>query len=652
MRTESKKQLQLPYWRFASITAAVVIVTLLFGFDSQASADDQRFHSSTEYAYFTTLLDSLPRGYNGLFAGSGECVQCHGYDTAMIASVDPFGNDINLVDDWRATMMANSAKDPFWRAKVSHEVLLHPQYQPLIETKCTSCHAPLGHFAAFHQGATAYSIAEMAADSIALDGVSCLACHQQSEVGLGSTHSGELHFDTAKVAYGPFTSPLSSPMLNATQYEPVYSPHISDAGICAGCHTLITETVDLDGQLTGGTFVEQATYHEWLNSDYAVDDVSCQSCHMPTLTKGLFYLAGGFETPPRNKFSLHELAGANVSMLKLMKENRAELGVSATEQDFDNVIAATENMLSQRTLRVDLTALERTADTAFLALRLTNLAGHKFPSGYPARRAYVHFVATTMSGDTLFESGAIDDNYELVAHDPTYEQHYSTIRSSSEVQIYEQVLGDVNNQKTTVLVRAASALKDNRIPPKGFRQDHEVYDTTQISGLALLDSDFNIDKQGEGSGSDVIYYHIPTEGYFDPISIQATVYYQSMPPKWMEEMFSVSTPEIDRFVDMYNSADRTPALVGQDTLTVGGIVSTNTPPAELAAKVYVTSDQQVRIETPVDVEVTIYNYLGQTLQRTRLPAGYHNVPISFQRQLAIVHLYSRHGQFTRTIWVH
>ena len=651
MRTVQNSPLKLPYWRFIGITSIVIITTLLLGFDTQASQDDQRFHNASEYAYFTTLLDSLPRGYNGLFAGSGECVQCHGYDTALVASVDPFGNDINLVDDWRATMMANSAKDPFWRAKVSHEVLLHPQFQGLIETKCTSCHAPLGHFAAFHQGADSYSIAEMAADSIALDGVSCLACHQQSELNLGDTHSGELHFDTNKVAFGPFTSPLSSPMLNASQYEPVYSPHIQDAGICAGCHTLITETVDLDGNLTGGTFVEQATYHEWLNSDYERDEISCQSCHMPTLSKGLFYIAAGFETPPRNRFALHELAGANVNMLKLMKDHRSELGISATEQDFDNVIEATENMLRFRTLEAELTDLERTADTAFLALELTNLAGHKFPSGYPARRAYIHFVATTVEGDTLFESGALNQNYELVGHNATYEPHYTTIRSEDQVQIYEQVLGDVNNQKTTVLVRAASALKDNRIPPKGFSQTHEVYDTTRISGLALQDTDFNQGLQGEGSGSDVVYFHIPTQGYFDALSITATVYYQSMPPEWMVEMFSESTPEIDRFVEMYNGAQRSPSIVGQDAITVGGIVSSKEVAPELAAQIFVTAERALRVETPVAVEMKIYNYLGQQLQRTYLSAGSQDVPLSFGRQLAIVHLYSPEGQLTRTIWV-
>lgn len=638
-------------WRYPLIGSLVILVTFFFSLDTQASRDEQTFHTTEEFAFFTTLQDSLPKGYNGLFAGSGECVQCHGFDTAMIASVDPAGNDINLVDDWRATMMANSAKDPFWRAKVSHEVLVNPQYQQLIETKCTSCHAPLGHFAAFHQGADSYSIAEMAGDSIALDGVSCLACHQQSDENLGNGHSGDLRFDTAKVAYGPFTSPLSSPMLNASGYEPFYSPHISDAGVCASCHTLITETVDLDGNLTGATFVEQATYHEWLNSNYAENDISCQSCHMPTLQKGLFYLAAGFETVGREKFSLHELAGANVNMLKLMRDNAEELKISATPQDFDAAISATENMLRFRTLEVELIDLDRTADTAFVALRLTNLAGHKFPSGYPARRAFVSLVAQTAEGDTIFHSGAYNDNYELIAHDPSYEQHYATVRSEEEVQIYEQVLGDVNNQKTTVLLRAASALKDNRIPPRGFRKDHEVYDTTQIAGLALLDTDFNEDELGEGSGADIIYYHVPTQGYLNDLQLTATVYYQSMPPKWMAEMFAETSPEIDRFAEMFDAAERAPNLVGESNLLMTGIVRVRPTPATLPAEVFLAADRQLIVQSPVPAEMTIYNYLGQRLQQKRLLAGSTTIPLHFKRQIIIIHLNSPEGRFTRTLWV-
>ncbi|MEO0877978.1 MAG: hypothetical protein AAFY48_25520, partial [Bacteroidota bacterium] len=236
-------------------------------------------------------------------------------------------------------------------------------------------------------------------------------------------------------------------------------------------------------------------------------------------------------------------------------------------------------------------------------------------------------------------------------HDASYEPHHSIIRSEDQVQIYEQVLGDVNNNKTTVLVRAASALKDNRLPPIGFRQDHEVYDTTQISGLALLDEDFNTDLTGEGTGSDIVYFHIPTQGYLDVLNITATIFYQSMPPKWMAEMFAETSPEIDRFVDMYEGADRTPAVVGQDDLMVAGIVSTRETQPELAARVYLSNDQELRIETPTDVEVNIYNYLGQRIQQTYLQAGEHNIPTSLRRQLVVVHLYSPDGQFTRTIWV-
>ena len=64
------------------------------------------------------LQDSLPVQYNGLFAGSGACVNCHGYDEDGMASTTSGGQDVNVVDDWRASIMGNSGKDPYWIAKV------------------------------------------------------------------------------------------------------------------------------------------------------------------------------------------------------------------------------------------------------------------------------------------------------------------------------------------------------------------------------------------------------------------------------------------------------------------------------------------------------------------------------------------------------
>ena len=54
---------------------------------------------------------------------------------------------------------------------------------------------------------------------------------------------------------------------------------------------------------------------------------------------------------------------------------------------------------------------QRDADTAFIDLTLTNLAGHKFPSGYPARRAFVEIIVLSAENDTclLYTSDAADE---------------------------------------------------------------------------------------------------------------------------------------------------------------------------------------------------------------------------------------------------
>lgn len=97
------------------------------------------------------------------------------------------------MDGWAGTMMANSAKDPFWRAKVSHEILANPSLQIAIEDNCTACHAPLGNATAHMFNQPNYSMASLATDTFGLDGVNCSACHQQKDTLQGSVFS-EIYF--------------------------------------------------------------------------------------------------------------------------------------------------------------------------------------------------------------------------------------------------------------------------------------------------------------------------------------------------------------------------------------------------------------------------------------------------------------------------
>jgi hypothetical protein len=543
-------------------------VTYLLSMVNYQWTDAQAYHGPQEVNFFRGNNIGLPLSDNGYFKASGNCDGCHGFDPTFAANVDGELNDVSPITFWRGSMMANSAKDPFWKAKVSHEITVNPQHQSALEDKCTTCHAPMGKYTNEEFGLGPYSMAALETDSMGLDGVSCMACHKQSEQQLGNLHSGALNFTSQPVVFGPFEKPFEAPMQDLVGVLPAYSDHINDAGICASCHSLVTESVDLSGNYTGGTFVEQATYHEWLNSAY--DDgqsnaSTCQGCHMPRIADDVIISANYAELFPRAPYALHELVGGNSFMLKLLKQNSASLGISASDEVMDSTIARTERMLQQQTMNIDLTFDTFDNDTAYIELRIENLAGHKFPSGYPARRAFVEFLVLEDNGDTLFKSGVLQPDFNVFGQNATYEPHYDIIRDEQEVQIYEMVMGDVNGDVTTVLERAVASLKDNRLAPLGFTTSHSVYDTTLIVGNALIDDNFNFEGF-EGSGTDVVKYHVPLNGHNGTIKVISRVYYQPVPPKWLEEMFSVSTPAIDEFQTMYNNADHTPVLVASDSI--------------------------------------------------------------------------------------
>lgn len=565
------------------------------------------------------MIDTLFEGSNSYFTSSGVCDNCHGFDPNGIASVDMEGSDVNVVDDWRSSMMANSARDPFWRAKVSHEVFINPAHQQEIESTCTRCHAPLGNYAATINGADHYSFAEMLLDSVALDGVSCLACHQRSPENL-SGHNGFMQFASTNIVYGQYENPLVTPMFLGSGYTPEYGAHIAHAEICGSCHSLITNTVDLEGNLTGSDFVEQATWHEWLNSSYPGMGTSCQDCHMPSLGEQGVILAKGSDTPPRTPFSLHTLVGGNAFMLGLLRDNAETLSLTASPEQFESTRQATIQNLQQNSLQFALTETDRDADTLRLEALLTNITGHKLPSGYPARRMVVNVEIRDSLNNVIWSSGTFDNDFYVLGENTPFEPHYQTIRSENEVQIYEMVMGDVNGNFTTVLERADSHLKDNRLVPLGFSMANEVYDTTEIV-LGIPDNDFN-QNPTEGSGTDKLNYHIALNGYTGEIEVRGAVYYQSIPPIWLEEIFSVETDAINEFQAMYDAADKTPVLMNSTSFILEEFVSVN----DLNSNGFIncfSDGRNVVIESNQSIKWELYSLQGALIQRGNAGRGYN-----------------------------
>lgn len=540
-------------------------ITALSVFSPGNNSLKASFHTPEELESFRTG-SRIPIQPGEYFLPSFRCKGCHGYDSAGLANIVEGGMDVNLVDRWESSMMAMSAVDPFWRAKVSHEILVNPGHSGPLQDKCTSCHAPMGRYTRFFHNEGHYGLADIDGDSLGVDGVSCAGCHTISPT-VGLTFSGEIPFDTfPHVIYGPFTDPHVGPMQLYEGYTPTFSAHMDESRVCSSCHTLITETADLSGNATGGEFVEQATYHEYLNSSFPANDIKCQTCHMPQIEEPIIIANGFSGLTPRAPFNQHTFEGANFYMLQLIKQNKQQIGVTVEDVKFDSTIAATKRMLKNRSVGFELFSDSVTLDTAYFRVRIENKAGHKFPSGYPSRRAVLQFVVFDENNDTLFKSGIFTPTFRVNNEDPQFEAHHNIINQSGVSQIYEMVMGDVNSDFTSVLERGAVLLKDNRIPPLGFTTQHYTYDTVRVSADALADVDFNKVNSVEGSATDFVHFHVPVTGYTGNIKVKTTLFYQTLPPKWLDEMFNFNSTEINAFRTMFQNADGQPLAVAADSL--------------------------------------------------------------------------------------
>ncbi|MCY7410180.1 MAG: T9SS type A sorting domain-containing protein, partial [Chitinophagales bacterium] len=194
-----------------------------------------------------------------------------------------------------------------------------------------------------------------------------------------------------------------------------------------------------------------------------------------------------------------------------------------------------------------------------------------------------------------------------------------------------------------VLGRAASFLKDNRIPPEGFVTDFVSYYTIAIVGEALNDYDFNKTGNTEGSGKDYVHYHIPLTGLTGLVSVYAKVFYQAVPPRWVKELFSYSSDDIDAFKSMYNAADRSPVLAAHDSmLNVALPTSVATISSQKLLRVMNSlSSNSVTIENNsllTIYSVNVYGTGGIRISSSQINSDAYSIPFSLPKQNGIYFL--------------
>lgn len=507
---------------------------------------------------------ALPTGTSVLFSGSGNCILCHKSNgNAMTWN----GQDISPITYWRSTMMGNASKDPLWRAMVAEEVSNFPQHQQMIETTCTKCHSPIGFTQAMYNGQNNYSINELKQDPLANDGVSCTACHQikPDNFGTPQSYSGNYIIHADSILYGPYENSDTTLMRAVVGYKAQYSSHINNSELCATCHTLFTPTMNEQGNIVG-SFPEQTPYLEWKNSIYPSQDIQCQSCHMPKIYDPI-KISGMGNFPDRTPFWRHTFVGGNVYMLNLLKNNIDSLGLTAEPEHFDSTISRTEYSLKENSIGLT-TSTTYQNDLLNVKLYIKNLTGHKIPTGIPFRRMWIHLKVEDENHSVIFESGQWDNTGKIINYNSDYEPHYDLITSEDQVQVYEGVFADVNNQVTYTLLKASHFVKDNRLPPIGFITTHPSYDSIKIVGDAGNDSNFNRygTYQG-GTGGDSVTYQIPVLPNTN-YRVTAEVCYQSVKPQLVDHLRNINNDDINKFLTMYDALPNLPLIMKREVLDI------------------------------------------------------------------------------------
>jgi hypothetical protein len=259
----------------------------------------------------------------------------------------------------------------------------------------------------------------------------------------------------------------------------------------------------------------------------------------------------------RERLARHDFRGGNFFMLGMLNRYRAELGVTALPQEMDASVRRAITHLERETARLTIEDTRRDGGQLTATVSLRNLTGHKFPTAYPSRRAWLHVTVRDRSGAVVFESGAVGHDGAIKGNDndgdpSAFEPHYRVISRADQVQVYESIMVDAADRVTTGLLSALRYVKDNRLLPEGFDKQSASRDVA-VHGDALEDANFI-------GGGDRVAYSIDVSKWTGPLEIEAELRFQPVGFRWARNLKGRDAEEIARFVSYYEAMANTSSV--------------------------------------------------------------------------------------------
>lgn len=346
---------------------------------------------------------------------------------------------------YRATMMALSARDPIFRAafNVAYED------RPDLSELCLRCHAPAGWLNDRSKG----DLSALIEDD--LEGVTCDVCHRMVPTNPPLVGSGQYTISpsTAKRA-GRGMMPTGGHMVVQSDY-----PASSES--CAICHSLFNPVEDAHDAVPtnlGFDYYEQRTFEEWQDSTFSrPGEPDCVACHM-RVGQGSAVRDG----PEYSDLKIHSFVGGNRFAIDAVAILNRGL-FSPAQNELRMVREWVKESLAEAA-RLEITNAQprlmgMSGQAVPLNVRLTNLTGHKLPTGYPeGRRVYLEVTLSLDGHTSQIVSGEWNQETGDVIRDP-------------QLRAYETEHGRVENgvgRREHSLILMNQIITDTRIPPRGF----------------------------------------------------------------------------------------------------------------------------------------------------------------------------------------
>jgi MYXO-CTERM domain-containing protein len=274
--------------------------------------------------------------------------------------------------------------------------------------------------------------------------------------------NGELHFNDGPEGMAPpRLGPRSDPATNM-RHGSAQSDFLRSSELCGTCHELDHPTrnrVSLTGEDQGYRLPLQTTYSEWLGSDFArgATAETCQSCHMP-LASPMEALRAARAPGALDRMGVrrHDLHAANAWGMDLLR--------AAFPGEADAAFTAARTRIESRlrsAARVEIVEAPESAApgaSVQVRVRVTNLTGHKLPTGYEDAR--VMWLELRV-GDAVVSGAFAND--ELV--------------EDAQARIYRLQLGRREGSGLVAnefVARHEAVLEDTRIPPRGSRPEARI----------------------------------------------------------------------------------------------------------------------------------------------------------------------------------